>query len=1080
MAACPRCGREAPSEARFCPACGTALTAPAPREERKVVTVLFADLVGSTARAETLDPEDVRAILTPFYARLRVELERFGGTVEKFIGDAVMGVFGAPVAHEDDPERAVRAALAIRDWVLEEQELQVRIAVHTGEALVTLGARPVEGEGMVAGDVVNTAARLQSAAPVNGILVGEQTFRATERVIEYRDAEPVSAKGKAEPIPVWEAVQARSRFGIDVRRTDATELVGRDRELTILTEALARVRDEASPQLVTLVGVPGIGKSRLVWELFQHIETGSQGLVAWRQGRSLPYGEGVALWALGEIVKAQAGLLETDSEDEAGAKLATAVGTLVADEGDAAWTERHPRPLVGLEREGDAAAHRGEAFAAWRRFLEALAARRPLVLVFEDLHWADDALLDFIDYLVDWAAGVPLLVVATARPELLAQRPAWGGGKANAVTLSLAPLSNDETAHLVHALLDRASLDAEEFSRLVAAGREPAELPETVQGIVAARLDLLSVEEKRLLQDASVVGKVFWLGALAAMSGTERWEIEEQLHTLARQEFVRRERVPSVAGELEYAFRHILVRDVAYAQIPRVERADKHLLAAEWIEQLGRPEDHAELLAHHYRSALELAAAGAADARLAERARLALRNAGDHALALHGYRAATRFYDAAIELWPESEEHEELAELLFGFARTLAMAGDERSPAALERARDALVAAGREGRAAEAATLLAELWWTRGNVVRSREHLEQARTLVAGEASSPSKAWVLSQLSRYLALAGETAVAISLGREALELAQALDLPEVRAHALNNIGLSRHRQGDPGGGLGELEESVELARAINSPELARGLNNLAQAFSEWGYVQRSVELRREAVRAGERMGNFASGRHAYSMLIWWDYALGNWDEFLRQTSTFLEESVRLGGGYQDAVLRARRALVLAARDQDAEAAADASRALEQAREIGDPQVLRGVLAHVAFVEHELGEVEAAREHAIEAVWSQADLPLLALTARRLGIEEILRDFIAGEAPEDLWVPAVSGVLEGDYVVAADRYRDLGVPTFEAHARLCAAEQLRADGRHAEAEVQLAAALAFFRAVGATRYLRRGEALLAATA
>jgi class 3 adenylate cyclase/tetratricopeptide (TPR) repeat protein len=1081
--ACPRCGGEAPPEARFCPACGTALAAPLPREERKIVTVLFADLVGSTARAETLDPEDVRAILAPYYARLRTELERFGGTVEKFIGDAVVAVFGAPVAHEDDPERAVRSALAIRDWVLEEQELQVRIAVHTGEALVSLGARPVEGEGMVAGDVVNTAARLQAAAPVNGILVGEQTYRATERVIEYRAAEPVVAKGKAEPIPVRVAVQARSRFGVDVRRTEATELVGRTRELTVLTEALARVKEDTSPQLVTLVGVPGIGKSRLVWELFRHIETGSQGLVTWRQGRSLPYGEGVALWALGEIVKAQSGLLETDSEDEAATKLAAAVRALVVGEGDAAWIERQLRPLVGLERDGGA--DRGEAFAAWRRFLEALAVRRPLVLVLEDVHWADDGLLDFVDHLVDWATGVPLLVVATARPELLARRPSWGGGKSNAVTLSLAPLSNDETARLVRALLDRSALDAgiqrtlldraegnplyaEEFARLVAAGREPVELPETVQGIVAARLDVLSVDEKRLLQDASVLGKVFWLGALAALSGSERRELEERLHALERQEFVRRERVPSVAGELEYAFRHILVRDVAYAQIPRAERGDKHLLAAEWIELLGRPEDHAELLAHHLRSALELAAVGGADTRhLADRARVALRDAGDHALALHGYRAAARLYEAAIELWPGANA--ELPELLFGFARTLAMAGDERSPEALERARDALVAARGRGRAAEAATLLAELWWTRGDVVQSRVHLGQAATLVAGEVASPSKAWVLSQLSRYLALAGDTDAAIARGEEALELAQALELEEVRAHALNNIGLSRHRRRDPGGGLAELEQSVELAREINSPELSRGLNNLAQALSDWGHVGRSGELRREAVRAGERLGNFAAGRHAQSMLIWWEYALGNWDEFLEQTSSFLDESARLGGGYQDAVLRARRAVILVGRDQDAEAAADASRALERAREIGDPQVVHGVLAHAAFVECELGQLETARAHAIEGMWAPTDLPLLALTARRLGIEQVLREFVAEEPEEDLWVPAVRAVLDGDDVTAAERYRDLGVPTFEAHARL-----------HAAADAQVAEALAFFRRVRATRYIRQAEGLLAATA
>jgi class 3 adenylate cyclase len=326
---CPRCGEEVAENAKFCPECGEAL-APraAPREERKVVTVVFCDLVGSTAKAEQLDPEDVRALLSSYHERVRVELERFGGTVEKFIGDAVMAVFGAPVTHEDDPERAVRAALAVRDAAIQDGAFQVRIAVHTGEALVAVDARPAEGEAMVAGDVVNTAARLQSAAPENGVLVGDQTYRATERVIEYREHEPVPAKGKAEPVRTWEAVQARSRFGVDLARASRAPLVGRDRELALLVGLLERVKAERAPQLVTLVGVPGIGKSRLLAELFAAVER-SEDLVSWRQGRSLPYGDGVSYWALGEMVKAQAGVLETDEPAEAEAKLRAAVDALV-------------------------------------------------------------------------------------------------------------------------------------------------------------------------------------------------------------------------------------------------------------------------------------------------------------------------------------------------------------------------------------------------------------------------------------------------------------------------------------------------------------------------------------------------------------------------------------------------------------------------------------------------------------------------------------------------------------------------------------------------------------------------------
>jgi class 3 adenylate cyclase len=429
VSVCPSCGHGNQAGAKFCSECSVALVAAEPLagEERKVVSVLFADLVGFTSRAEQLDPEDVRALLLPYFARLRAELERFGGTVEKFIGDAVMAVFGAPVAHEDDPERAVRAALAIRNWAREEERIQVRLAVNTGEALVVLGARPVQGEGMAAGDVVNTAARLQAAAPVNGVLVGERTFRATRQAIEYRRAAPVAAKGKREPVAAWEAVGARARFGVDVPHQARTALVGRERELGVLRDALARVRSERSPQLVTLAGVPGIGKSRLLYELWQIVEAEAE-LISWRQGRSLPYGEGVSFWALTEMVKAQAGILETDTTGEAGGKLAEMTAEVMPGSADADWVQRHLGALVGLGSGGVSAGgdRRGEVFAAWRQFFEALAERRPLVLVFEDLHWADDGLLDFVDYLADWADQVPLLVVATARPELLARRPGWG------------------------------------------------------------------------------------------------------------------------------------------------------------------------------------------------------------------------------------------------------------------------------------------------------------------------------------------------------------------------------------------------------------------------------------------------------------------------------------------------------------------------------------------------------------------------------------------------------------------------------------------------------------------------------
>src|SRR4051812_7724113 len=662
--------------------------------ERKVVTVLFADLVGFTSTAEQLDPEDVADILRPYHERLRYELERWGGTVEKFIGDAVMALFGAPVTREDDPERAVRAALAIRDWAVEQPELQVRIAVNTGEALVNLDARPDAGEGMAAGDVVNTAARMQSAAPVNGILVGATTYRATAETIDYREHEPVEAKGKEAPVTVWEVVQARARFGVDLAPEERTQLVGREREVAQIVDALARVREQRTSELLTLVGVPGIGKSRLLGELFHAIEESGH-LTYWRQGRSLPYGQGVSYWALAEMVKAQAGILETDSDSDAEAKLMHTVGQLVDD--DAEWVLAQLRPLVGL---GEAAGKQEESFGAWSRFFEAMAEQRPLVLVFEDIQWADDGLLDFVEHLADWVRDVPLLIVCTARPELLERRAAWGGGKPNAATVSLAPLSDEDTAKLMSALgadtesglLERCGgnpLYAEQFARMLAErGEVEGALPETVQGIIAARLDSLAPKEKALLQEAAVLGKVFWLGALGAT--------EQQLHVLRQKEFVARARRSSVDGEVEYAFKHVLVRDVAYGQIPRAERAQKHLRAAEWIELLGRPEDHAENVAHHYVNALELSRAARQDvAALEERTLRALRDAGERALALNALPQAANYYRQALALAPGD------AELLLEYGRVLYQQ-DERGDDELREARERLLAAGEHEAAADA------------------------------------------------------------------------------------------------------------------------------------------------------------------------------------------------------------------------------------------------------------------------------------------------------------------------------------------------------------------------------------------
>jgi class 3 adenylate cyclase/tetratricopeptide (TPR) repeat protein len=1127
MPVCQRCGEDNPARARFCLACAAPLAAPpaARREERKRVSVLFCDLVGFTSRAERLDIEDVRGLLAPYYQRLRSELERFGGTVEKFIGDAVMALFGAPVAHEDDPERAVRAALAIREAIAEFNErdpgldLHLRVGVTTGEALVALDARPAEGEGMAAGDVVNTAARLQAAAPIDGVLVDEATFRATERAIEYAAAEPVQAKGKGAPVTVWRALGPRASLGVDVAQAPRTTLIGRQRELDLLRAALARARGDSVLQFVTLVGVPGIGKSRLVFELLQQVATEAE-LTTWRQGRCLAYGQGVALWALGEILKAQAGILESDPAKETEAKLRRAVADLVADEREAAWIIEHLRPLVGLGTSEVGADRQLEGFAAWRRFLEALAEHGPTVLVVEDLHWADEALLDFLDHLIDWAAEVPLLVVATARPELLVRRPGWGGGKPNAATVSLAPLSDDDTAWLVASLLDQALLPAElqaallaraggnplyaeEYVRMLAergllrrvAGTwrlEDAEalpLPETVQGIIAARLDALEPGDKVLLTNAAVLGKVGWVGALAALSGSEPLVLEQRLHALERREFLRRERRSAVAGERQYAFRHVLVRDVAYGQLPRAQRADKHRRAAEWLEALSpdRAEDRAELLAHHYSAALRFARASGQDTvALAERARLALREAGDRAMNLNAFAVAARWYAAALELWPASDPERPWLLFRLGQARVHAeqVGGD-----LLAEARDGLLAAGDREAAAEAASLLSQLAWWQGQGERALEHARKAAELLADAPPSRAKARVLAQLSILLMLAGEVEQAIGVGRQTLAIADQLDLDDMRARALNYLGTSRVLSGDRGG-LADLERAVAIAVEKNLPECVEAYVNLGACLVELGDLARGFARQAEGRQAAERFGITGWLRHLRAERVLEYYWRGRWDLALRHANEFIAESETSSRHYMESVCRLVRGRIRLARGDLPPALEDADKQLAFARMAADPQLVHTALAfraRVALVTGDSDQADASARELLAMLVGQAELHAvaewsadLAAVLVGLGRENELGQLAAKKAASTPWLEAGAAFAGSDFEQAANRYAKIGSLPDEAYARLRAAEQLLATGRRAEGNTQLQRAVAFYRKVQASAHLREAEALLAATA
>ena len=659
---CGSCGAENRSGFKFCGRCGAPLTSSPVKsafEERRVITVVFADLVGFTSRAERMDPEDLRSILDPYYRRLRAELEAHGGTVEKFIGDAVMGVFGAPVAHGDDPERGVRAALAIRDAVPQmnaaapDLDLQLRIAVNTGEAIVTFTPGATPSEAMVAGDVVNTASRLQSSAPVNGVLVGEETYRATRTVVNYDPVESLTVKGKRDPVQAWLARDCSMLPGVRARRE--TPFVGRTSEISAIEAAWARALDERSPQLVTVLGVPGIGKSRLADEFLSSVRDSARVL----QGRSLPYGAGSGYEAFAQHVMQIAEIFDTDPTPVATRKLEEAISGLV-DEG-AAELASHVAILVGLA--GDEVADRRTLFFSVRRLVEELAAKQPLILVFEDIHWADSGLLDLIETLGSLVKDAPVLLLTLARPDLVDSRPNWGSGLRSSTAVVLDPLGPKASEELALRLLGQGDL-AERAARLAEtsegnplfieelaasvsehATNADEKLPTSVRNIIAARLDALPERERGVVLAASAIGKVFWLGALERLHA-DGDGLHELLDSLEHRGLLRREPVSRIAGDAQYAFKHMLIREVAYETLPKSRRRELHAGAAAFIEAVAgdRSAEWAPILALHFRNADQ-----------PELAIEYLLVAADQAGRGWAKELAFDFYNRAIELMPEDD-----------------------------------------------------------------------------------------------------------------------------------------------------------------------------------------------------------------------------------------------------------------------------------------------------------------------------------------------------------------------------------------------------------------------------------------
>ena len=959
---CPSCGRENPEGFGFCGFCGASLTGPAVgREERKVVTVLFCDLVGFTARSDRADPEDVKATLRPYHARLKREIEAFGGTLDKFIGDAALGVFGSPLAHEDDPERAIRAALGIRAAMAELNEadpslrLAVRQGINTGEAVVAYGAGPQIGEA-VTGDVVNTASRLQAVAPAGGIVVGEATHGATKDVFVFEPLDPVTVKGKGEPLEVWLAIRALGRSSAELARSHATPFVGRDLDLAQLEEAYLAAADGRSVQLVTITGEPGVGKSRLVAELSRRIED-RPGKIRWRSGRCLPYGEGITFWALSEIVKAHAGILESDPPDEASAKLDAGIPT---GEPDREWLRQRLGPLIGLE--AASAAQRDEAFMAWRRFLESMALTGPAVLVFEDLHWADPALLEFIEHLLGSSREVPLLLICTARPELRDRYPGWAEG---ARWVTLHPLSADETVGLISAMLDRASLPpqvlallleraggnplyAQEFVRmlkdrgLLSRVGESWELvegadipyPDSIQSLIAARLDTLAPSAKAVLQDASIIGKVFWPGAVAAIGGSDEALVRTSLDEATSRDLVSVAPTSSIAGEAELVFSHALVRDVCYGQIPRAARATKHRAAAEWIEAAGseRVEELAEVLVHHYTTALGLSKAAKRQedtSDLESRAIRFLELAGDRALGLDAARAEAH-YARALEL--SGPDHLERPDLLAKWADSARQTGRaSEATAALEQSVESFLARGDRVAAARALGTLSSVFVMTGNSRQEDVARDAVRLL---ESASPGQDLVAAyaRMAGVKLVQGDTRETIAWADRATSLAAELGV-DVPARAIGFRGYARCSLGD-GEGIEEMRAALELAIQRGEGRDAAVLyNNLAVAVLAIEGPRGVLSVGREGIEFSERRGireiamSMAAGN--LDQLI----DTGEWDAALDQAESIA--GLAEASGDVASLLQARWAQtrLLALRGETVRAAALADWLVPAARESG---------------------------------------------------------------------------------------------------------------------------------------------------
>jgi class 3 adenylate cyclase/tetratricopeptide (TPR) repeat protein len=959
-----------------------------PAAERRLVSVLFADLVGFTSLSDERDPEDVREALTRYFDTARKVITRYGGSVDKFIGDAVVAVWGTPASHEDDAERAVRAALDLVDAVTALRSgdglppLSLRAAIGTGPAAVLVGA---SGQGMVAGDLVNTTSRLQAAASPGTVVVDEATYRIAGRAVAFETVGEQSLKGKALTVPAWRALRVvAGRRGLLRAEGFEPPFVGRVTELRLLKELFHATQAERRARLLSVIGQAGIGKSRLAWELQKYID-GLVGDVYWHEGRSPAYGDGITFWALGEMLRQRCGIAETDDAQVSRERLAQTLARFVTDDAERGWLAPALSALLGLE--AVPAGERVELFAPWRTFFERVSDRGPSVMLFEDLQWADQGLLDFIEYLLEWSRARPILIITLARQELLERRPTWGAGQRNFTALHLEPLPEDGMIELLRGLaaglpdamaaqivaraegiplyaveimrmlVDDGRLTKDEGSYRLTGDVSHLEVPATLHSLIAARIDGLPKDERSVIQHASVLGQSFVVESLGALTGIGRDQLDAILRSLIRKELLALNNDPRSPERGQYTFLQGLLREVAHETLSKRERRERHLAVAHYLESLADDELFG-VVASHYADALRATPAGAEADALAAQARAALRAAADRASALHSHDQAFAYLEQALMVTSDESDRAAILERAAGSAA--AIGRGQVAEDYLSRAMARYQEVGDPEAVARAATALASLLTTSGHSVRAIALLESAR--LPDRETNPAFVALNAELARAFMIHFDSALAVEYADRALKAASRPELMPVIVEALITKGCALAQTGQhfreaqavlagamwlaqrEGLVLSEIRARINLGvfLSIDDPRLA-------------------LDLTRTALELARRLGHRSLASRLGSDAAWYAFRTGDWDWGL----TVLDE---LEASFENATLAFEVLLNMAIYRANRGDRAAAERLLDNAdaRILGssNPEQAEGVTTVRVFVALATGQMMKAYETAMQ--------------------------------------------------------------------------------------------------------------------